>query len=279
MKEPSKDNSGDKLFVKHKDLQLWEEARHVRAGGNPAIQIISQSGLSHDEVPHVAEPVVDHYDVSPLDLNEFVLDEHEHLVVKHDLFSHALKDGKRTPDGIAEAFIKFAKDNQLSFFRNVVKAPVAIGKDIAFSVKGFRKSFTETGRLDADYYQPKYEELRKKIELTGNSYRLGDVLLFARRGKQPVYADSGLPVINSKHVRDGIVLIDETNRFAMNDGDDDLTIREGDVLINGTGVGTIGRCAPYLEKFSALPDNHVTILRCRLDIVNPIYLATSVRLN
>jgi len=63
-----------------------------------------------------ASEAVDRYKVSASDLDEFVLDEHEHLVVKHDLFSHALKDGKRTPDGIAEAFIEFAKKENLGFF-------------------------------------------------------------------------------------------------------------------------------------------------------------------
>lgn len=42
-----------------------------------------------------------------------LLDEHGHLIVKHDLFNH---DGK-TEDGIAEAFIEFAKKEGLSFFR------------------------------------------------------------------------------------------------------------------------------------------------------------------
>jgi type I restriction enzyme M protein len=65
--------------------------------------------------PGISE-AIDRYKVSVRDLDEFVLDEHEHLVVKHDLFSHALKDGKRTPDGIAEAFIEFAKKEKLGFF-------------------------------------------------------------------------------------------------------------------------------------------------------------------
>ncbi|NOT18212.1 MAG: N-6 DNA methylase [Sulfuriferula sp.] len=104
MQEPSKDNSGDKIFVKRSDLQQWKDRRHSHAGGN--------SEMAHS----IAQPVADHYNISPQDLNEFVLDEHEHLVVKHDLFSHALKDGKRTPDGIAEAFIEFAKKEKLSFF-------------------------------------------------------------------------------------------------------------------------------------------------------------------
>ena len=63
MQEPSKDNSGDKIYVKNAD----------------------------------ATPK---------------LDTHGHLIVKHDLFNH---DGL-TKDGIAEAFIEFAKKEKLSFF-------------------------------------------------------------------------------------------------------------------------------------------------------------------
>ena len=65
MQKQSKDNSGDKIYVK--------------------------------------DPVT----------GENVLDHHGHLIVDHDLYSH---DGL-TPDGIAEAFIEFAKKEGLSFFR------------------------------------------------------------------------------------------------------------------------------------------------------------------
>jgi type I restriction enzyme M protein len=63
MQETSKDNSGDKIYVKNPDGSL-------------------------------------------------LMDEHGHLIVKHDLFNH---DGL-TQDGIAEAFIEFGKKEQLSFF-------------------------------------------------------------------------------------------------------------------------------------------------------------------
>lgn len=46
------------------------------------------------------------------DEKKYMLDEHHHLIVKHDLFNH---DGL-TKDGIAEAFIEFAKKEGLSFF-------------------------------------------------------------------------------------------------------------------------------------------------------------------
>ncbi len=63
MQEPSKDNSGDKIFLKNSD-------------------------------------------------GTYKLDNHGHLIVKHDLFNH----DDLTQDGIAEAFIEFAKKEGLSFF-------------------------------------------------------------------------------------------------------------------------------------------------------------------
>lgn len=90
MQEPSKDNSGEKIFVKKKD---FPKTAKLTAG-----------------VDEVAEPV-DHYDETPLNLDEYLLDTHGHLIVKHDLFNH---DGL-TQDGIAEAFTEFAKREKLSF--------------------------------------------------------------------------------------------------------------------------------------------------------------------
>jgi restriction endonuclease S subunit len=105
--------------------------------------------------------------------------------------------------------------------------------------------------------------------------KLKDFLTLNQRGTQPNYAEQGLPVINSKHVREGEVLLSD-NRFAgLSEKEEPLFIKKGDVLINGTGVGTIGRAACYLHEQNALPDNHVTILRT--DKINPIFL--SVYLN
>ena len=52
------------------------------------------------------------YRVVEGDEGAYMLDEHHHLVVKHDLYNH---DGL-TEDGIAEAFIEYAKKEKLSFF-------------------------------------------------------------------------------------------------------------------------------------------------------------------
>jgi len=97
MQESSKDNSGDKIYLRKKDFPDKFKIK-----------------------PEVAEPVqgkmelkesVVHYVATPKDLDEYVLDSHDHLIVKHDLFNH---DGK-TQDGIAEALLEFAKKENFSF--------------------------------------------------------------------------------------------------------------------------------------------------------------------
>lgn len=129
-----------------------------------------------------------------------------------------------------------------------------------------------TGRLDAEYFQPKYAKLLELIEATGQACPLADLLQTNQRGKQPEYTENGLPVVNSKHVVNGEVRVDADNRYATF-SDSSLLIEPGDVLINGTGVGTIGRAAPYLHPFKAIPDNHVTILRPHKGSIDPVYLA------
>jgi type I restriction enzyme M protein len=91
MQEPSKDNSGEKIYVRKKDFP--------------------QKAKLTADVQESAEPI-NIYDENPQDIDEYLLDRHGHLMVKHDLYNH---DGL-TKDGIAEAFIEFAKKEKLSFF-------------------------------------------------------------------------------------------------------------------------------------------------------------------
>lgn len=90
MQEPSKDNSGEKIYVRKKDFPKSAE----KVDNN------------------VLNDIPAHYDVVPNNLDEYLLDTHGHLIIKHDLFNH---DGL-TKDGIAEAFAEFAKKEKLSFF-------------------------------------------------------------------------------------------------------------------------------------------------------------------
>ena len=124
-------------------------------------------------------------------------------------------------------------------------------------------------RIDAQFFRPLFAEVEGRLLATGSACELGSILSTNARGRQPQYADDGLLVINSKHVRTNRVILAD-NRTAT-ETDSGIVIETGDVLVNGTGEGTIGRAAPYLHSQRALPDNHVTVLRTNQ--VDPVYLA------
>lgn len=128
------------------------------------------------------------------------------------------------------------------------------------------------GRLDAEHFKPKFAALSSHIENTGSFTKLGSLLAINDRGNQPEYVESGLPVVNSKHITNSEVRLDADNRVGLASAAK-LLIEPGDVLMNGTGVGTIGRSAPYLHAGKAIPDNHVTILRPKTATVDPVYLS------
>lgn len=95
MQETSKDNSGDKIYLRKKDNPKYQV--------KPQEPVYEQGNLALD--PQAV------YVNTAKDLDEYLLDDHGHLIVKHDLFNH---DGL-TRDGIAEAFLEFAKKENLSF--------------------------------------------------------------------------------------------------------------------------------------------------------------------
>lgn len=98
MQEPTKDNSGEKIYVRKRDIPSVYKVK-------PEVPQPIQTEME------LKEPEVNYVKMVK-DLDEYVLDTHDHLIVKHDLFNH---DGQ-THDGIAEAFAEFAKKEQLSFF-------------------------------------------------------------------------------------------------------------------------------------------------------------------
>lgn len=91
---------------------------------------------------------------------------------------------------------------------------------------------------------------------------VGNVSPFVSRGITPKYDDeaSGI-VINQKCIRDGRVMMDLARRQSKEVPTSKL-VRYGDVLVNSTGQGTLGRVAQFLAEIeNCTVDSHVTIAR------------------
>lgn len=94
---------------------------------------------------------------------------------------------------------------------------------------------------------------------------LADVATVIGRGIPPRYAASGdTIVLNQKCIRDGRInesLARRHDSESRKVGPDKI-LRVGDVLVNSTGVGTLGRTAPVRELTGTTTvDSHVTIVR------------------
>lgn len=96
--------------------------------------------------------------------------------------------------------------------------------------------------------------------------QLGEVCSFLNRGISPAYLeDGGICVLNQKCIRDHRVSYEPSRRHdaqAKKVGSDRL-VQAGDVLVNSTGTGTLGRVAQLRENPSepTTVDSHVTIVR------------------
>ncbi len=96
--------------------------------------------------------------------------------------------------------------------------------------------------------------------------KLGEVCSFLNRGVSPKYLESGgIAVLNQRCIRDHQINKDFSRRHdlkAKQFGSEKF-VRVGDVLINSTGTGTLGRVAQVREEPSepTTVDSHVTIVR------------------
>lgn len=113
MQEPSKDNSGDKIYRSVKESLSVQEISDIQRCKSKLLFLQETSMKKKVPLDLKAAMSPDEFEKAHMDLDAPLLDSHDHLVVKHDLFNH---DGL-TQDGIAEAFIEFSKKENLGFFQ------------------------------------------------------------------------------------------------------------------------------------------------------------------
>ena len=96
--------------------------------------------------------------------------------------------------------------------------------------------------------------------------KLEEVSTFISRGISPKYIEKGgIRVLNQKCIRNHVINYDLARRhnFELKKFSEDRFIKKGDVLINSTGQGTLGRVAQVREDPKELTtvDSHITIVR------------------
>ena len=129
--------------------------------------------------------------------------------------------------------------------------------------KSFKESFLSSGRLDAEFYHQKFDDLFVEIKKCPNYEKIKDIRKSNYRGLQPVYVENGtLDVINSKHIREQDLNysgFEKTNKIHW-DTQYKARVFKNDILTYTTGAN-IGRTQTYMSDNRAIASNHVNVLR------------------
>lgn len=99
------------------------------------------------------------------------------------------------------------------------------------------------------------------------------------RGISPKYSDdSGLPVINQRCIRNNTIDFTFCRLHNVQLKPVKKVLELGDILVNSTGVGTLGRVAIVrrLEDPQTTFDSHVTVVRAKFEKVNSTFLGFSL---
>lgn len=146
--------------------------------------------------------------------------------------------------------------------------------------------------FEPEFHQEIYVQACEKTKAMKGAFQIGQPEFLEReisRGMQPQYADDendpdslsfegriqkngkrinnkndNVCVLKSNCVRNGYIdtsLARTTTRERYEECKERAGVKKGDILVNSTGDGTIGRVAVYDFDFPAVVDGHITIVR------------------
>ncbi|ECL0929802.1 restriction endonuclease subunit S [Campylobacter jejuni] len=126
----------------------------------------------------------------------------------------------------------------------------------------------ESKRIDSEFFKKEYFDVMETMQLNQVEY-LGDNMKFNSRYSQPKYDEtSKIKVINSQYIRNEY--IDYENAKS---GYGKIVPKES-VLINATGVGTLGRVFINILDFDFSIDSHINVIVVKnKTYLNPYFLA------
>ena len=131
---------------------------------------------------------------------------------------------------------------------------------------------------------PHYENVPFEVPDNWAWTTLGEICLFLSRGKSPKYSDSDktYPVFAQKcNLKEGGISLEQA-RFldpsTICKWSEEYKLKTGDVLVNSTGTGTVGRTRLFHERYLkhypfVVPDSHVSVIRTASEIKSEFVFA------
>jgi restriction endonuclease S subunit len=141
---------------------------------------------------------------------------------------------------------------------------------IAYSI--IQKSQLEGAlRLDAEYYQPEYLELDKKILGFGKYYNFGELIEVFNAGiNWPQISKDNIKFLRTQHIRDILIRDEEDLTFCNGKPPEKLLLKEGDLLFTRVGGVSDNSVVSKAYEGHFYSDN---VLRIRIKNLNPYFVS------
>lgn len=174
----------------------------------------------------------------------------------------------------ADLFAKILEETRESGHRLLENLGISPQRKRRSSDEIYRMAFIDFSKLrdwgvDRATQQDGYLSTKYKTTSLSNMMLCADIF----RGKSPRYASSDAYVINQKCVRwyeIDMSFAKPVNKEWLQRVDENSFTKEGDILINSTGEGTLGRAAVVRgEAIGKLYDSHVLLIRLNKNLINP----------
>ncbi|WP_223826653.1 restriction endonuclease subunit S [Flagellimonas sp. S3867] len=145
------------------------------------------------------------------------------------------------------------------------------------NIKTLKESFLETGRLDAEYYQKKYDEIINHITQNYNYELLGD-LVDVNKSFEPgsdYYRDSGIPFYRVSDItKSGLSKPAKYLPDNFVEGNDSLVPKKNTILFSKDG--SVGIAYKLEEKLDGFTSSALLHLNVKSSKVNADYLTLSL---
>lgn len=156
--------------------------------------------------------------------------------------------------------------------------PLEVQADIAATL-GMLDDKIESNRRQKKLLRSLGNAKYSRATLTrGRDIALKEVTLSIAQGVSPKYVDDDLTaplVINQRCIRDGWVTLSSARRMQNRVVKSAKCASGGDILVNSTGTGTLGRLSRWHEG-EIFVDSHVTVVKPDPEVVPPTVLAYSL---
>ena len=124
------------------------------------------------------------------------------------------------------------------------------------------------------------KELKRKVPEGWIRFPLSSVTSCIQRGTSPIYINkSSIVVLNQKCIRNHELDFSKARLHYASQKfvNEEKFIQNGDILVNSTGVGTLGRLAQvWGDPATATVDSHITLVRSNSALVSPAFLGYSL---